>query len=185
MTSRNALGTTVAVVLALAGCSKDSSPTAPMAFDPAGTNQSVLTAVVGSGTGGVSVTPLAVSGGFFTADIKVRLHGTKPNSIYTVQRAPEIGRALGSDGVCQRALGISPWSPSDPPAPAFVTFNQPGTTTAYTVTSSAAGEATLDFTFSAPSVPTGTRFDVMFRLMDDLVTPTSLFMSGCFTVTVL
>ena len=112
-------------------------------------------------------------------------NGTKPNTTYTVQRAPEIGRALGSDGVCQRALGISPWSPSDPPAPAFVTFNQPGTTTAYTVTSSAAGEATLDFTFSAPSVPTGTRFDVMFRLMDDLAAPTSLFMSGCFTVTVL
>ena len=175
---------TVLTLLAFVAC-KDSSPTAPQAFDPQGTFESALSQVGGAGVGGVSVTPQAIPEAYFTAVLKVRLHGAKPNLVYAMQRAPEIGRALGSDGICQRALSIAPWSPSDPPAPSFVTFTQPGGTTPITLTSGASGDASLDFTFRAPAIPTGTRFDVMFRVLDDLAVPTSLFLSGCFTVTVL
>lgn len=173
-----------ALGLFAAGCS-DSSVTGPQL--PPGTNQSALHATMGgeSGTGGVSVTPRAVPQGYFTADIKVRLQGAKPNTVYTVQRAPEIGRSMSNDGICQRALGLSPWSPSDPPAPSFVTFMQPAGAGPYTVTTSASGDAALDFTFSAPTIPAGTQFDVMFRLIDNTTAPTSVYLSGCFTVTVL
>ena len=174
----------VPALLALAAC-KDNSPTAPQSFDPPGTFQSALFQAGGAGVGGVSVTPQAIPEAYFTAAIKVRLHGARPNTVYTVQRAPEIGRALGSDGSCQRAMGLSPWSSGDPAAPSFVTFTQPGGTTPFTLMSNASGDATLDFTFSAPAVSTGTQFDVMFRVLDDLVAPTSVFLSGCFTVTVL
>lgn len=171
-------------ILAVGSCT-DSSITAPQAFDPPGTHQSSLTALGGTGTGGVSVTTRAVPQGYFTADIKVRVHGAKPSTVYTVQRAPEVGRAKGSDGVCQRALGLAPWSSSDPAAPSFVTFLQPGGATPFTFTTTAAGDGSLDFTFVVPTVPAGTHFDVMFRLLDDVVAPTSIFLSGCFTVIVL
>ena len=168
--------------LAVSACSD--STTAPAHFDPPGTYQSALTMLGGTGQGGVSVTPIAVPEAYFTASIKVRLHGAKPNTQYTVQRSPEVNRPLGHDGSCQRALGISPWAPGDTTASAFVTFTQPGTTTAVTLLSSASGDASVDFNFSAPSVAAGTQFDVMFRVLDDLIAPSNLFLSGCFTVTV-
>ena len=107
---------------------------------------------------------------------------TRPNTTYFVQRAPEIGRMFGSDGVCQRALGTSPWSPLDPPAPAFVTFAIAGSPA--TMTTTASGAASLDFEFEAPMIPAGTSFDVMFRLVDNETTPTLEARSGCFTVLV-
>ena len=58
---------------------------------------------------------------------------------------------------------------SEPAAPAFVTFMQPDGTTPFTMTTTAAGEGSLDFAFVVPTVPTGTHFDVMFRVLDDLV----------------
>jgi hypothetical protein len=72
----------------------------------------------------------------------VRLAQARPNTTYVVQRAPEIGRTLGSDGICQRSLGLSPWSPLDPPAPAFVTFPLSGSSA--TVTTTTAGAAGTD-----------------------------------------
>jgi hypothetical protein len=186
--SRRASGITfvvaVTALVSLNGCKAD-SPTAPQVFDPPGTYQSPLYEIGGPGSGGVSVTPRAIPDGYFTADIKVRLLGAKPNTMYTVQRAPEVGRPLGSDGICQRALNIAPWSPSDPQAPVFLTFTQPGATTPVTLMSSATGAASVDFTFSVPTVPAGTQFDVMFRVIDDLAAPRNFFLSGCFTVTVL
>lgn len=183
LTGRLRMGPIVAAVLAGVACS-DSAVTAPQAFDPPGTHRSTLTALGGTGTGGVSVTPVAVPQGYFTADIKLRMHGGKPNTVYIVQRAPEIGRAMSSDGVCQRALGLAPWSPSDAPAPAFVTFAK-SDGTPFTITTSASGDGSLDFNFVAAMIPTGTHFDVMFRALDDLAAPTSVFLSGCFTVAVL
>lgn len=174
----------VAAFLASASCS-ESSPTESAPFDPPGTHQSALTNLGGTGTGGVSVTTRAVPQAYFTADIKVRMHGARPNTAYTVQRAPEVGRAAGSDGVCQRALAIAPWSQNDPPAPSFLTFLQPDGVTPFTLTTTSAGDGSLDFTFVVPTVPAGTHFDVMFRVLDDVVAPTSVFLSGCFTVIVL
>jgi hypothetical protein len=149
---------------------------------PAGTHQSQLAALTGTGTGGVSVTPKAIAQGTFDADIKVRVQKARANATYMVQRAPEIGRASASDGVCQRAAGMSPWSPADPPAPAFVTFMNG--TAPYTITTDASGAGSLDFEFLAPTIPAGTLFDVLFRLVDNVDAPTLDIRSGCFTVTV-
>jgi hypothetical protein len=38
--------------------------------------------------------------------------------------------------------------------------------------------------FAAPTITDGTQFDVMFRLVDDLASPSNELRTGCFTVTV-
>ena len=174
------------IVLACLACggSGATSPQTPLI--PAGTVQAALaSADVPGGAGGVSVTPKPIPEGYFAADIAVHLVNARPSTTYIVQRAPEVGRALGNDGICQRALGLAPWSAADPPAPAFVSFPQPGATSAVTLTTSASGEGTVTFEFKAPMIPSGTKFDVMFRLLNDAMTPTSVFQSVCVTVTVL
>jgi hypothetical protein len=175
------VATFVAASAALvSGCG--SSSTAPSALIPAGTHQSPISAVTGPGAGGVSVTPKSIPEGTFAADISVLITSARPNASYIVQRAPEIGRALAADGICQRALGMSPWSAADPPAPAFVTF--PGGGGSETVTTASNGTGTLNFEFRAPTIPAGTVFDVMFRLVDSEASPLTELRSGCFTVTV-
>ena len=160
-------------------------PSSPDAFTPPdGTYQSVFSAVSGPGIGGLSVTPAATAGGTFDAIIKIRVQAARPNTTYLVQRAPEVGRANGADGVCQRALGVALWSPSDPPAPAFVTFPIPSSPgPLVSLTTQANGNGSIDFEFGAPSIPAGTVFDVMFRLVDDASSPSAELRSGCFTVT--
>jgi hypothetical protein len=172
--------TIVAAALLLPACG--SSSTAPSAMVPEGTHQSAIAAISGPGTGGVSVTPKAIPEGTFAADISVLITGARPNATYIVQRAPEIGRPLGSDGVCQRALGVSPWSAADAPAPAFVTFVLGAG--AVLVPTAANGTGTANFEFRVPTIPAGTLFDVMFRLVDSETAPTTELRSGCFTVTV-
>jgi hypothetical protein len=172
--------TIIATALLCSACS--SSSTAPDTVIPVGTHQSAITAVSGTGTGGVSVTPKAIPEATFAADISVLITGARPNANYIVQRAPEVGRTLGSDGICQRALGLSPWSTADPPAPAFVTF--PLGTGVAVVPTAANRTGTANFEFRAPTVPAGTVFDVMFRLVDSETAPTTELRSGCFTVTV-
>lgn len=174
-----------ALIISLTLACNGGGITAPAELDPPGTHQSVLAGLGGAGGGGVSVTPRAVPEGSFVADIKVRVRQGRPNTSYTIQRAPEVGRALGSDGSCQRALGLAPWSSADAPAAAFLSFTQPASTTPITLTTNASGDGSADFEFRAPMIPAGTRFDVMFRLLDDTAAPTSTFVSGCFTVTVL
>lgn len=180
------LGALIAFSLgALAACS-DSTPPLDTTYDnPTGTHTASAIAIVGPGEGGVSVTPKAITEGYFDADIKVRLRKAMPNTAYIIQRAPEIGRASASNGICERALGLAPWSSADPPAPAFLTFVPAGQTTPLTVTTTAAGDGTMDFEFKAPMVPAGTRFDVMFRLINDASAPTAIILSQCFTVTVI
>jgi hypothetical protein len=166
------------------GCGE--SPTAPTSPTvPPGTHQSRLSATLGTGEGGVSVSPQRIPAATFAANISIRIDRARPSTTYIVQRAPEIGRALASDGVCQRALGTAPWSAADPPAPAFVTFPGASTGSVVSVTTSSTGSASLDFEFQAPTIPAGTVFDVMFRLVDNESTPTVEIRSGCFTVTVL
>lgn len=175
------LALTVAITLGCGG----KSPTAPdPVVIPAGTHQSAINPVTGTGAGGVSVTPKAIATATFAADIVVSIQKAKPNTVYFIQRAPEIGRTLGSDTVCQRALGISPWSAVDPAAPAFVSFQIPNPGPSATLTTSATGSATMTFEFLAPTIPAGTVFDVMFRLVDNETSPTLELRSGCFTVTV-
>jgi hypothetical protein len=166
-------------------CGGTDSTTPQTPLIPAGTVQAPLaSADVGSG-GGVSVTAKAIPEGYFAADIAVHVVNARPSTTYIVQRAPEVGRALGNDGICQRALGLAPWSSADAPAPAFVSFPQTGATSPVMFTTSATGEGTVNFEFKVPTIPSGTRFDVMFRLLNDMTSPTSIFQSACFTVTVL
>lgn len=152
---------------------------------PAGTARAPLASADVGGSGGVSVTTKSIPEGYFDANIVVHVVNARPSTTYIVQRAPEIGRTAGSDGVCQRALGLAPWSSADTPAPNFMSFTLPGETSPVMVTTSATGEGTATFEFKVPTIPAGTKFDVMFRLLNDMVAPTSVFQSSCFTVTVL
>ena len=93
----NVAATILAAVLLVPACG--SSSTAPGTIVPVGTHQSAITAVTGPGAGGVSVTPKAIPSATFAADISVLITGARPNANYIVQRAAEIGRALGSDGL--------------------------------------------------------------------------------------
>lgn len=172
----------IGVCLACGG-SDATTPQVPLI--PAGTAQAPLASADVAGSGGVSVTPKAIPDGYFDADIAVHVVNARPSTTYVVQRAPEVGRALGNDAICQRALGLAPWSSADTPAPAFISFVLPGAASPVMLTTSATGEGTVTFEFKGPTVPTGTRFDVMFRLLNDVATPTSIFQSMCFTVTVL
>jgi hypothetical protein len=180
---RSALvATSIAAAALVSGCS--SSATGPTEIPvPEGTHRSAIAAVSGPGSGGVSVTPTAIPERTFAATISILIGNARPNATYIVQRAPEIGRALASDGVCQRALGQPPWSASDPAAAAFVTFaNTAGAP--ITLTTAANGTGTANFEFRAPTIAAGTLFDVMFRLIDSETAATTELRSGCFTVIV-
>jgi hypothetical protein len=164
-----------ATLPSLAGLTPDASVLAGSA-----THGEALTAIHGSGSGIVDVTATAAVMGSFTAQINVNVHGAPPNTTFYIQRAPEIGRSNGADGICQRAAGLPPWGP---PTPNFVTFAVPGDPFVTLLTSAAgAGAAHIDFT--APTIPDGTQFDVMFRLVDSLTSPANELRTGCFTVTV-
>jgi hypothetical protein len=170
--------------LVLGGCT---SPTAPDPFGvPPGTHQSALTAVVGTGTGGTSVTSIGNAAGGFAGTMRFRVRA-KPNTTYLVQRAADLGRTATDDRVCQRADGLPPWSPSDPPfGSAFTTFPRPLDPVGPLVklTTDGQGEGSLDYDFDTPQVRSGTRFDLKMRLVDDESSPTSDLRSGCMTIVV-
>ena len=108
-----ATGLAATLTVAEAGCSSSPTSPSPQTVEvPAGTHQSQLIAVVGTGTGGVSVTPMSVPSQTFAAVIKVRVQRARANTTYIVQRAPEIGRALGADAP---ASGRSARRPGRPP----------------------------------------------------------------------
>jgi hypothetical protein len=140
-----------------------------------------LRAVSGVGAGIVNVTSTAAVDGSFSAQINVNVHDAPPNTTFYVQRAPEIGRPKGADGSCQRAAGLPPWGP---PAPNFVTFPLPAAGPLVTLQTSGGGSGAVHIDFAAPTIPDGTQFDVMFRLVDSLTSPTNELRTGCFTVTV-
>jgi hypothetical protein len=140
-----------------------------------------LTAVVGVGSGIVNVTATAAVDGSFSAQINVNVHDAPPNTTFYVQRAPEIGRANSADGICQRAAGLPPWGA---PAPNFVTFPLPAAGPLVTLQTSEGGSGAAHIDFVAPTISDGTEFDVMFRLVDSLTSPTNDLRTGCFTVTV-
>ena len=164
-----------------------SSPTSPTKLEPPpGAYRSTFTALKGeTGSAGMSITPKAIPEGTMAADISVRLAGLRPNATYLFQRAQEGvgGRALGVDGICQRALGLSPWSPSDPPAVNFQTVPLPATGPLVTITTTSMGDGAVDFEFRTLMVLAGTTNDVMFRLVDNDAAPTTELRSACMTIT--
>jgi hypothetical protein len=174
---------TVTLVVAAVACTSPTAPD-PFADPPEGTLQSTLTPVVGTGEGGTSITSVANPDAYFVATIRMRVRA-KPNTTYLVQRAAEIGRENGADGVCQRAEGLAPWSPSDPPfGSTWVTFPLPVATDLKKVTTNGKGEGSLDFEYRSPTIPSGTVFDVQMRLVDDEAAPTSELRSRCMQVVV-
>ena len=110
------------VVAVGSGLACNPSATAPSDLIPPGTHQSILAAVSGSGRGGVSVTPSAVPERTMMVGINVLVVDARPNTTYIVQRAADVIRVVGADGICQRAMSLPPWSMNDPPAETFVTF---------------------------------------------------------------
>jgi len=163
-----------------------SSPTSPTKLEPPpGTYRSTFTFLKGEGSfGGMSVTPKAIPEGTFTADISIRLFGLSPNTTYLVQRAQEgvAGRPLGADGTCQRALGLFPWSSSDPAALAFQTMPLPAPGPLVTITTASNGDGAVDFEFRALMIMAGTTNDVMFRLVDNETVPTTELRSECMMI---
>jgi hypothetical protein len=101
--------------------------------------------------------------------------------MFYVQRAPELQRPNSADGICQRAAGLPPWGP---PTPNFITVPFPFPGPLVTLQTSAGGAGAVHIDFAAPPIPDGTRFDVMFRLVDSLTSPTNELRTDCFTVTV-
>lgn len=191
-------GVAIGILLVGLACGRNESPTAPssnhsVALKPqglvsnpttqsaSGTHAEQLTAVVGVGSGMVNVTSTAAVDGSFSAQINVNVHDAQPNTTFYVQRAPEVGRANGADGICQRAAGLPPWGP---PAPNFVTFPLPGPGPLVTLQTSEGGSGVVHIDFAAPTISDETQFDVIFRLVDSLTAPTNELRTGCFTVTV-
>jgi len=168
----------------LIACSSATSPT--QLEPPPGAYRSVFAALKGeTGFAGISVTPKAIPEGTFTADISIRLMGLKANTTYLVQRAQEGvgGRPLGGDGICQRSLSLFPWSSSDAAALSFQTVPLPNTGPLISVTTAANGDGSLDFEFRTLMILAGTTNDVMYRLVDDNVAPTTELRSACMTIT--
>jgi len=168
----------------LVACSSATSPT--KLEPPPGAYRSVFAALKGeTGFAGISVTPKAIPEGTFTADISIRLMGLKANTTYLVQRAQEGvgGRPLGGDGICQRSLSLFPWSSSDAAALSFQTVPLPNTGPLISVTTAANGDGSLDFEFRTLMILAGTTNDVMYRLVDDDVAPTTELRSACMTIT--
>ena len=178
----------IVCALFIGACSSTmSSPTSPTKFEPPpGAYRSTFTSSKGeTGFAGISVTPKAIPEGTFTADISIRLVKLKANTTYLVQRAQEGvgGRPLGADGICQRSLSLSPWSSSDAAAPTFQTVPLPNAGPLITVTTAANGDGAVDFEFRTLMILAGTTNDVMYRLVDDDVAPTTEFRSACMMIT--
>jgi hypothetical protein len=172
------------------GCSSPTEPDDCFVEPPTGAPQSALFRVTGSGSCDSGATAIAVrpNGGSFTGTMKFRVRGAKPNTLYYVQRAAEFPvTASSADGQCQRANGAPPWTGADGFTGAtWVTFPLPYEGPVRTLTTDAAGDASVDFEFDSPQITTGTRFDVVMRLVDvnvgDGTGVTSELRSGCMTV---
>ena len=174
--------------LFIGACSSMTAPTKVPATPepPPGPYRSTFAAMKGEmAYGGISITPKAIPEATMAADISVRLVGLRRNATYLLQRAQEGvgGRPLGSDGICQRGLGLSPWSPNDPPTVNFQTMPLPATGPLVTVTTTSSGDGAVDFEFRALMVLAGTTNDVMFRLVDDAEPPTVELRSDCMMIT--
>jgi hypothetical protein len=144
----------------------------------AGTHGQVLTAVSGSGTGIVNVTataepvPGAPEGFGFSVEGEVNVHGAPPNTTFLVQRKPD----FNANGICE--------------GPAFITIPIPRPGPPVTLTTSEGGAGAAHFSVQFPTksdgspFPDGTRFDVMFRILESSPNPGATELrTECFTVT--
>jgi hypothetical protein len=166
--------------------SSSSSPSPTKLEPPPGAYRSTFTFLRGEGGfGGISVTPKPIPEGLFAADISIRLLALRANTTYLVQRAQEGvgGRPLGADGICQRALGLFPWSSNDAAAVNFQTVPLPATGPLVTFTTGPGGDGAIDFELRTLMIVGGTTNDVMYRLVDNDSAPTTELRSNCMTIT--
>ena len=161
--------------LLIAACSPD-SPTTPPKRGFAGATRDVvgtkthgiaLLAVLGTGSGAVNVTPTAEDQGTFHFQGEVHIRDAAPNTTYLVQRAPDLNVA---DPSC-----TGPW----------ISFPIPNAGPLVTLTTSPSGAGAAHIEVGVGGgFTSGTPFNVRFRVIDDLVNPTSVLMSDCVTVVV-
>jgi hypothetical protein len=156
----------------------DSSVAAATAI-PSDTHGHRLTAVSGTGTGIVNVTPTSepVPGvdrdlGFAVVG-ELNVHGAPPNTTFLVQRKPD----FNPNGICEGAN--------------FITVPLPRPGPLVTLTTSPSGAGAAHFSVEFPTRPTGDpypkglQFDVMFRLWESSPNPGAAELrTECFTVTV-
>ena len=162
----------VAVAMLCAGCTVE--PTMPDAKAPAvmldraaSTHSVDLVAVLGTGSGAVNVTPTAEDHGTFHVQGEVHVNGASPNTTYLVQRAPDLN--VG-DPAC-----TGNW----------ISFPIPNAGPLVTLTTSPSGAGAAHFELAvAGAFTSGTPFNVRFRVIDNVASPTSLLMSDCITVVV-
>ena len=141
----------------------------PASLDEGGTKTHAidLYAVLGTGSGGVNVTPTAEDHGTFHVQGEVHVVGAPPNTTYLVQRAPDLNVA---DPTC-----TGPW----------ISFPVPNAGPLVTLTTSPAGSGAAHFEVGVGGrFTSGTPFNVRFRLIDNLQSPTSILTSDCVTVVV-
>lgn len=161
--------------LLIAACSPD-APTTPRTIASPGATLDVggtethaiqLAAVLGTGSGAVNVTATAEDQWTFHVQGQVHIVGAAPNTTYFVQRAPDLNVA---DPTC-----TGPW----------ISFPVPNAGPLVTLTTSPAGAGAAHFELGVGGAfTTGTPFNVRFRVIDDLQSPTSILMSDCVTVVV-
>jgi hypothetical protein len=169
--------TTPALIVAgllMAACSADTTAPATrgpphVSFEMGGTDTHgiALVAVLGTGSGAVNVTPTAEDHGTFHLQGQVHISGAMANTTYFVQRAPDVNVA---DPAC-----TGPW----------ISFPIPNPGPVVTLTTSPGGAGSAHFELAVGGVFTsGTPFNVRFRVIDNLQSPTSILMSECVTVVV-
>ena len=160
--------------LLIAACSPDSPTTVPTVgllrptFDMGPTTHGIeLVAVLGTGSGAVNVTPTAEDQGTFHVQGEVHIRDAAPNTTYLVQRAPDLNV---TDPSC-----TGPW----------ISFPIPNAGPLVTLTTSPAGAGAAHFELGVGGAFTSGRpFNVRFRVIDNLMNPTSVLMSDCVTVVV-
>lgn len=131
------------------------------------THAIALVAVLGTGSGAVNVTPTAEDQGTFHVQGEVHVSGAAPNTTYLVQRAPDLNVA---DPAC-----TGPWISFPIP--------NPGPLTTFTTSPSGAGAGHFELGVGGPFT-SGRAFNVRFRVIDNVQTPTSILVSDCVTVVV-
>lgn len=161
--------------LLAAACSPDSpttprtiaTPRAALGVGGTETHAIQLAAVLGTGFGAVNVTPTAEDQGTFHVQGQVHIVGAAPNTTYLVQRAPDVNVA---DPAC-----TGPW----------ISFPLPNAGPLTTLTTSPAGAGAAHFELAVGGAFTsGTPFNVRFRVIDNVQSPSSILMSDCVTVVV-
>ncbi|HZA37423.1 MAG TPA: hypothetical protein VE505_20975 [Vicinamibacterales bacterium] len=123
---------------------------------------------------------------FVVASIKEHLMCVRHGAFALVIASHQVGCHREPLKVFGFQRGLAPGRLQQPVrfAPNFVTFPLPAAGPLVTLQTSAGRSGAVHIDFVAPTISDGIQFDVMFRLVDSLTSPTNELRTGCFTVTV-